>query len=848
MESAHVSSDIPRTSAPAQRDATLPDGPADPRAALLGRCWAVVESNLLAQAPRIFQEVQHALARSGNQQMVHLARELALKQSALAPAFGLSLRAKYEGAVGEFVGQSKAASSSALGSGLSLVGIDESDVSGQVEQATARLRELVQSEWIDLARRLETLAGRTVPENTLPLYPGIFVRAAADGLGQLGEAPGPLVRSLPAVLAPVLAGCYQAIEQLLAAAGIEARAVVRAAPVLRSAGPATVQRRIPPTIRRDALGQIDEPSLEFDMEATSAPVRKAAAGRAEPVIDREIPEQQPDSWGLREYVRLQAMFGVNASVLMDSAMDRLQQAKESAPGAIVRDAPSRPLVSAMIAAQRLDAAQVAGQVRAQGPGSQSRTAARGPEQGPAGEARKEAGAEPGSEPVGTREYSRRLIGLAALPVHKHTVQLVSRIFARMERDRLLPEPVRSLLVALRFPFMEVALADPSIFVRPEHPARGLINTIATACVNWTPEGAGTRRLLQQIRVAVQYVLSSPGSAAGAFAQAQEQFSVFLAEQSRAAAEPGLIAAREALRAAEERESRAIEVGGFLRGLLAGAPLDPYLRQFLVHDWARVLVEVAEGGPLNDAAQPALFHRLLNVVPDLVWSVQPVTSAQDQKRFVELVPAMLESLRDGVARIGWSTTRFKELVEHLRAWHARSLAASEVPVTAEIFSVSTVRIRLDGFRMDALAGPPHLKPFEVVEEAVHQFLQGQGCGVSHRRVQVQMAATPTVLEAAQAEQIIERWRPGTWFDLRIGRTAMCVRLEGFSASHSLALFSSLTPGTELISLSHASLVACVRLAWMAPVEPVPLVARAFRKVLSDLQRSAQAEADGGNAAS
>jgi hypothetical protein len=145
-------------------------------------------------------------------------------------------------------------------------------------------------------------------------------------------------------------------------------------------------------------------------------------------------------------------------------------------------------------------------------------------------------------------------------------------------------------------------------------------------------------------------------------------------------------------------------------------------------------------------------------------------------------------------------------------------------------------------MQALAGPPRLKPFELVEEAVMRFLETHDGGVSHRRAPKPSA--PSVLERGPAEQLIDRWRPTTWFDLRIGRAAQRVRLEGFTPSRSLALFSTQAE-PPLVSMSHESLVACLCHAWISPVEPVPMIARAFRTVLSDLKRTAQAASEGGH---
>lgn len=782
-----------------------PDG----RSELLARCWDLIERGVLAQSPRVIEETILAIARSGAGDQALMARDLAMQTGALIGAYRVALRSAYERAVAEFVGQGSKAKPSTLDTRLSLLGLDHSDVRAQVEHAAARLRDLVHAPWVDLARRLQTLVGKPVPESELILHPSLFLQAAADGMVLEAPAKAAMVRHLPPALAPVLATTYEAIERLLVEAGIQPYVSARPTPVLR---PSTLQRNIPSTIRRDLTGKVEDPLLALEAEMAGAPARRGPPPL--PVPEAEIAELQPDLWGLREYVHLQEQAGINANVLFEAAARRLQEVKAGGE-AIVRDAPSRPLVAAMIAAQKIDAEYL-------------RQRARGAAEG------KAAAADAAQAPPGSREHSKRLIGLAALPIHKHIVQLAARIFARIERDRIIPEAARVPLVALRFPFMEVALFDPSVFVRPDHPARLLINSMAAAALAEAHDEASLRELLQQVHGIVRFLVSSPGSATGAFPQALERFTAYLGQDVRGRSEGPLAAPWLALRVAEEREARALDVGAYLDGLLAGSPLDPELHEFLVRDWARVLVETT----ISDAEGqgPPALRRMCNLVPDLVWSLQSASTTPDRQRLGELVQGVLETLRDGVACIGWSGSRLKDLVEHLREAHSRALVA-QAPVVSG-FSVSTLRIRLDGFRLDDLPLTPRLRPFPVVEEAVHRCVESLGGGVSHRRVQPGTGSEEDVMDAARAEQTIARWRPGTWFDLKIGRSAMHVRLEGFSPSHSIALFST-RGDPALISLSYASLELCVRRGWIALREPVPLVARAFRKLLSDLQRSVQA---------
>jgi len=62
---------------------------------------------------------------------------------------------------------------------------------------------------------------------------------------------------------------------------------------------------------------------------------------------------------------------------------------------------------------------------------------------------------------------------------------------------------------------------------------------------------------------------------------------------------------------------------------------------------------------------------------------------------------------------------------------------------------------------------------------------------------------------------------------------------------MVLFSS-AAGDSLYSLSRESLITYLRASWITPTETSPLLERAFRLVLADLDRLSKAAAEGGDA--
>jgi len=783
---------------------------------LLIQCWQVLADVLLPRVPEIFHEALSQAVRSGDEAQAKPALALSMQEKTLVRAFSQELRGGFDSAVAVFLGRKSGAG--ARRQALSLMEMDESDLRSQIDQCAARLRNLVQTGNSSVGLRLATLrGGGDFSDLHSPLRPAIFLEAIADALGAAHppvDGTGPLLRHFPVPLSAPLEAAYTAICRLLDSKGVAPYSASRLA-----ADPDRFSLEDEPVRKGPSLAEgpaaagvptaMNIPSVAGG-PAVATPrgtvARPAPAASALPV------EDEP----LLEYGRLQAAHGVNAAPLVESVLDASRRV--AAGQALATVAPSSELMAAMLSAQRQDAARVAAKS-----GAEAGTAVT-------------AEGKPLPEFVGSREHSRRLITLASTPLHKLTIQLVARIFARIERDRLVPPPLRTLVLCLRFPFLELALADPSVLVRPDHPARRLINALGTSSIGWSPEGADNQRYLHQARSAVHFVVHSPSAAGSAFAQSCEQFDAFLASVVPATSDT-LSAARETLREAERREILALEASRFLDAVIENAGLEPYLRQFILGPWARAMVEgAAVGGP-------AQFRRLLMVIPELVASVLPGPATLDRKRQVESIATLLSNLRDGVALIGWPAEKMQAFLNRLMIVHSHILAGGEAPGPgAASFSPSTVRIRLDGFTLSATPEVDPEQPVPVIEEAVHHLLAQARSPVVHQWLKAAPHAAVDAPGPEEARAQIAHWRERRWFDISVGRTLVRMRFVGWTPGRSLALFSSRTGGS-LASLSHDTLVDYVRAGLIRPAETAPLLSRALLSVLKDLRRAVQAARDG-----
>ena len=773
--------------------------------ALLAQCWQVLADVFLPRVPEILHEALASAVRSGEESQAKPALALSLQEKTLERAFAQQLRGGFDAGVAVFLGRK--AGSGARRAALSLMEMDESDLRSQIDQCAARLRNLVQVGNSAVNLRLQSLRGSSdFSEQHSPLRPTIILEAVADALEAASppvDGIGALLRHFPGPLSAPLDAAYVAIARMLDSKGIAPYAPSRAAPDPDRGG-------------REEGGPRKPQAAADAPAAASAPVR-AAPGRvaaAAPRADAAAvhAEEEP----LLEYGRLQATLGVNAAPLIEAILDAGRRV--AAGQALTPVAPASELVAAMLSGQRQDAARVAAKAGAE-PGSVVTTDGK-----------------PLPEFIGSRDYSRTLITQAATPLHKLTIQLVARIFARIERDRLMPAPLRTLVVCLRFPFLEVALADPSVLLRADHPARRLINSLATTSIGWSPDGSDNQRYLHQARSAIHFVVHSPSAAASAFAQSGDQFDAFLASVVPTPSE-AVVTAREYLRDAEKREIQALEAAQFLEKVMESAGLEEYLRQFLYGPWARAMAEAAAvGGPEH-------FRRLLMVVPELVASVLPATANQDRKRQVESIAALLTQLRDGVALIGWPAERMQAFLNRLMIAHSAVLGGGDTPAPgAGGFSPSTVRIRLDGFTLREAPEIDRAQPVPVVDEAVQHFLSQAKSGVVHQWFKAPLELTAEAPGLEEAREQVAQWRERRWFDINLGRAVVRMRFAGWTPGRALALFSSRTGGS-LASLSHDTLVEYVRGGLIRPAETAPLLTRALRSVLKDLRRAADAATGG-----
>jgi hypothetical protein len=426
---------------------------------------------------------------------------------------------------------------------------------------------------------------------------------------------------------------------------------------------------------------------------------------------------------------------------------------------------------------------------------------------------------------------------ATKQIDKLVIELVGMLFDRIHQDKHLPAEIKTALSRLQFPIMKVALSDSELFVSPLQPARRLMDRIASTAIGWIPEGEENQRYLNEVNKAVDTVVVAINEGPAIFEKALEEFEKYLNEERIRDDDP-ITRAKRALEEAETREVMSINAAIGVRRAFDGVQLESYLREFLLETWVKVLVAAT----LRERSHPDFAKKYRDMVPDLVWSVQPKINPDDRKRLVKTIPAVLNTLREGLQLIEHAPTQTQDFFTRLMASHAQAVKALEVAYGAAPVDAGLIKKRLDEVK---IVEPPPPSDGEDEQLTIPASVVRSAAAANQAEVNV-LDSPPTVapeemipieeLSDDEIDELIEGWERGSWFDLYTGQQVERVRLRWISPRRNFYLFTSAETG-KAHSLAPLVLRGYVRAGRIRSAESAPL----FERVVGDLMRDLGAPA-------
>ncbi len=299
--------------------------------------------------------------------------------------------------------------------------------------------------------------------------------------------------------------------------------------------------------------------------------------------------------------------------------------------------------------------------------------------------------------VGAMPYSRqaraeffgnvrsRLRESGAAAAQVAVVDLVAAMFDYVIDDRRLPEAARPLVWRLQQPAVALTLLDPAYLGDDPRSLRRLVEqfgAISTAYGDEIARGSELYRRLDTVVRAVEIVSSALQSRSAVMAQQVQK------EYSRAARSVGQLIERVARerqaleqtpgrrnrrdysrRPSREREKQTTER---LRALIADRlqrhqPPES-VREFVGNVWLRHLRSAA----LRSGEESAEFRVSLQVVDDLLWSLDEEGERKSRRELAQRIPPLIRLMTQGVREIGAREEEFKAFFDELFLIHLRRM--------------------------------------------------------------------------------------------------------------------------------------------------------------------------------
>ena len=168
-----------------------------------------------------------------------------------------------------------------------------------------------------------------------------------------------------------------------------------------------------------------------------------------------------------------------------------------------------------------------------------------------------------------------------------TFELLDLLYNEIEREVQHDAPAADMLVRLQVPVVQAALRDRNFFLRAQHPARDLLNTVAESGATWLGEEDVDPQLLQKLHHAVETVVETYEGDETVFEDASREVQQHL----QAAARKAELAERRQVEAARGKDrleiakQRAAET---IESAMAEAKPQKFVQALLSQAWADVL--------------------------------------------------------------------------------------------------------------------------------------------------------------------------------------------------------------------------------------------------------------------
>ncbi|MGB0495540.1 MAG: DUF1631 family protein, partial [Kangiellaceae bacterium] len=221
--------------------------------------------------------------------------------------------------------------------------------------------------------------------------------------------------------------------------------------------------------------------------------------------------------------------------------------------------------------------------------------------------------------------------------------------------------LKGVIARLQIPMLKVGLVDKSFFSNRKHPARSLLNELARAGLSWDPKDTSSNSMFEKISEVSDIIINEFTDDVSLFDSLLEEFLEFKKLNER---KSNIIEKRikEAEIGKAKSESARNEVNVKLKAICEGFQLPDVAKS--------ILKSVCSHALLLDRLQEnkESWKRHVRIAKLLIWSVQPIKTAERLEKLTSKVPLLVKSLRKDIDAISVSPIEATHLLDELESCH------------------------------------------------------------------------------------------------------------------------------------------------------------------------------------
>jgi len=429
------------------------------------------------------------------------------------------------------------------------------------------------------------------------------------------------------------------------------------------------------------------------------------------------------------------------------------------------------------------------------------------------------------------------------------IDIVSMLFDFiLEDDNLQPE-IKSIIGRLQIPILKVGLVDKTFFSNRRHPARVLLNELAHAGLSWDKTDKTAVPMFEKISSVAEKIIQDFTDDTSIFNEQLEEFLEFKKHHQQRA----IIfekRTKEAEKGKAKAESARSEVNRTLSKVCHKRHIPEPVKKLLKSVWSHAML--LERLKSNEDG----WNRRVKVAKLLVWSVQPIETAQELEKLISKIPLLVKSLREGAELISFSQLESSHLFEELESCHRGIIDKAKKkinqPTREEILRLPVInRKELDNVQTssnsqientDSESGSEADQSSIVSESIViEEPIVIEDIGFS--RVETGELLEKKVIEPVEIDQstyqTVEQLRAGSWVELKIDSVFKRCKLAARIESSGKYIFVNRS-GLKMAEFLTDELCQFLQLGNMKILDDDALFDRALESVISNL-RSMKAQA-------